>query len=410
MQSIRLAPHEHGVEGGERWPGQHLPQRHPAHDRWPRTVQRNEEVPDYDEEHYLVDARTRNWPDGSYRAPHWQDGGIPYDPRRGGSWNTRVPMPRSNVPRPRYPSGRGHIVDHVYYDRDGYVIEHPVRRSMYVEGESHGYGRPPSQYADNEPIVGDGPPLLPPNASTLQTHTLPSTGPLQAPAHDADRPPACTSDVTEDVYNFEHFIPEPSATKNTPTLEDTAQPILSRTKGRHTMQLVCEKEESDRMARGLKPFWVECNSAGHAIETGRGGSRFMEVFRAFCVAILDVSTIRVRDQNIEDYAKLREKVEAEFEFIGHPMSDDGFFSAVSKCMKGERSRLHRLYIARPERGCPPKEQPDVWEKLKTHWSTMESGKVANVGSAPTQTATTPQDVSVSTELCYTPLHSSPYCT
>ena len=311
-------------------------------------------------------------------------------------------MPRPHAPRPQYPSDRGHIVDHVYRDRDGYHIEHPVRRSMYVEGEHHGYGRPRSRYADYEPVVGDGPPLLPPNASTLQTHPLPSAGPLQAPAHDADRPPACTSDVTEDVYSFEHFVPESSATKKTPLMEDTSHLVLSHNKERHTVQLVCNKEESDRMARGLKPFWVECNSAGHALETSRGGSRFLEVFRAFCIAFLDVSIIRVRDQNSKDYVKLREKVEAEFEYVGHPMSDDGFFSAVSRCMKAERSRMHKLYMSRRERGCPPTEQPEVWERLRTYWSSLEFGKVAKVGWAPTQTATTTQDVSVSTEPSHNP--------
>ena len=364
----------------------------PPQGRRPHPTQRNLDAIQYDEDGYILDAGTRNWPHGRYNTSHWQDGEIPYDTRRGGPWSSRMPMRRPIAPRPRYLEDRGHIVDHVYMDRDCYSIEHPVRRNMYRDVEHHGYGRAPTRYADNEPLVDDAPPLLPPVASSLQAYPLAPTGLPQAPSHDEDRPPACTPNETEDVYSFEHFNPESSAMKSAPTAVDTAQPVLYYKKGRHPMLLVCEKEESDRIARGLKPFWVECNSAGIAIETGRSGTRFLEVFRAFCIDILDVSIIRVRDQNIEDYARLREKVEAEIECIGHPMSDEGFFNAVSKCMKGERSRLHKLYMSQPERGCPPTERPEVWERLKKYWSSLEYGKVAKVGSA-----ATPEDVTVNTE-------------
>ena len=76
-----------------------------------------------------------------------------------------------------------------------------------------------------------------------------------------------------------------------------------------------------------------------------------------------------------NYTRLREEVESKFEVIGHLPSDKGFKKTVFKCMKAERSRLHKLYTSQPECECPTKEQPDVWDMLKTYWIFLEFGKV-----------------------------------
>jgi hypothetical protein len=104
---------------------------------------------------------------------------------------------------------------------------------------------------------------------------------------------------------------------------------------------------------------VECNNEGKPIETGGARSKFMEVLRALCIIYLDVSTIKMEDQNAEAYANMRQELDVEFEYIGHPISDIGFKKAVSRCMKGERSRLHKFYMSRPGRECHLREQPDV---------------------------------------------------
>ena len=143
-----------------------------------------------------------------------------------------------------------------------------------------------------------------------------------------------------------------------------------------------------------------CNSEGNPNESGGSGSKSIEVLRALCVVFLDVSIIKVWDQNVEAYASLRQEIDSEFEYIGHPMSDVGFMKAVSRCMKAERSRLHKMYTSRPDRECPPKEQLDVWERLKLYWNSPEFEKVKKVGSFGTQTATTtPSDVPVNTAPC-----------
>ena len=61
-------------------------------------------------------------------------------------------------PQMRYPDGRGHMVDPVYVDKDGYEIHQPQRRSLYQEDDHHAYGRTPIRYVDNHPIVGNAPP------------------------------------------------------------------------------------------------------------------------------------------------------------------------------------------------------------------------------------------------------------
>ena len=65
--------------------------------------------------------------------------------------------------------------------------------------------------------------------------------------------------------------------------------------------------------------------------------------------------------------------------------------------------MHRLYTLRPKRECLRKEKPDVWDRLETYWSTPEFGKV---GLAATQTATTSEDVPVSTGP-YSTIYSCP---
>ena len=239
--------------------------------------------------------------------------------------------------------------------------------------------------------------------NSVPAYPLSSRGPVQASAHGKDHQPAPTPNYVEDIYSFEY--PESSATKSLPNVEDSApipwstKPVVSPKYGPRNLQQFYEAEESDRIARGHKPFTIECNSEGQPIETGGAGSKFTKILRTLCTVFLDVLIIKVRDQNAEAYASLREAMDSEFEFVGHPISDVGFKKVVSKCMKAERSRLHRLYTSRPDRECPPKERVDVWERLKSYWNSPEFGKVKKVAPVATQTTTTPKDVPVNTAPC-----------
>lgn len=64
------------------------------------------------------------------------------------------------------------------------------------------------------------------------------------------------------------------------------------------------------------------------------------------VVFLDELIIKMRDLNTEVYESLHEGVKSKFEYIGNPILDEDFKKTVSKCMKGECSRLHKLYTTR----------------------------------------------------------------
>ena len=98
----------------------------------------------------------------------------------------------------------------------------------------------------------------------------------------------------------------------------------------------------------------------------RLGSRFLGVLKAFCTIFLDLFIMKVGFQDPDDYASLREEAESGLKWVGHKISEVGFKKAVSKCMKAERSHLHRLYLKKPDRDCPLREKPCVWEKLRTY--------------------------------------------
>jgi hypothetical protein len=93
---------------------------------------------EYDEDVYVIGARTHTWQYGAFNAPQWQDEAIPYNSQRGGPIRGRIPIPRPNVQWLRYPRDRGHIMNEVYIDMDGYQVQHPQRWNMYQEGEHHG--------------------------------------------------------------------------------------------------------------------------------------------------------------------------------------------------------------------------------------------------------------------------------
>jgi hypothetical protein len=130
-----------------------------------------------------------------------------------------MPIGRPNAPQPRYTCDR-RLIDPVYIDRDGYVVQHVERRNMYEEGEHHRYARAPIRYVSNQHVVANAPPLLPISAKPYPAYHQASTKPMRAPAHGKGHQYASTPNFGEDVYSFESFIPESSATRRIPNAED----------------------------------------------------------------------------------------------------------------------------------------------------------------------------------------------
>ena len=358
---------------------------------------------DYDEGGYMLGARTQNWQERAWNTAHWEQPSTGFPSQRGGGWRGRPSPARMAVsaypPHPSRPpiarptqQRRGHHLDFesmgdpMYVDCDGYPVQPLQQRVFYDEGERSGYDRPAIGYNSTQSIGLSNPPLhgVGPNMGG----PYPMSAPQQMVPSTSDRRPQCPDPVPprHHVASSDSLIPDNSTTRECGVAEDsvhtdqTPKNVSSGRKVRRDAQHVYEAEEADRKARGLKPHAIMCDSMGLPDETGRPGSRFLEVLKAFCTIFLDLSIIKVGLQDPDDYASLREEVESEFEWVGHKISDVGFKKAVSKCMKAERSRLHKLHLTNPDRICPPREEPRVWEKLKTYWKSPEFEKVSKVSN------------------------------
>lgn len=132
-----------------------------------------------------------------------------------------MPIRRPNVPQPRYT--RDHrLMDPIYIDKDGYAVQHVERWDMYEEGEQHRYVRASIRYVSNQHVVANALPLLPISAKTHPAYSQASTESMRALAHGKGHQSAFSPNFGEDVYNFESFIPESSATRSIPDAEDGA--------------------------------------------------------------------------------------------------------------------------------------------------------------------------------------------
>ena len=298
----------------------------------------------------------------------------------GGGWRGRPSSargpPGAYPPRPPF----------MYVDRDGYDVQPLQQRAFYDGGDRSGYVRPPLGYNNTDPLGMPAPPSQGVGPDMRGPYPMAAPPHVEAPGSEPLVGGPVGMPSRHHIPSNESLNPDNSTTREYSLAEDSVHTsqtqinISSGRKQRRAAQHVYEADEADRKARGLKPHVIACDSMGMPDESGRPGTRFVEILRTFCGNYLNVSIVKVRLQNPDDYATLREEVEREFEWVGHDISDTGFKKAVSKCMKAERSRLHKLYLSNPGRACPPREEPTVWESLKTYWKSADFGKVSKVSS------------------------------
>ena len=329
----------------------------------------------------MVGDRSQNWQEGAWNAAHWGHDGPGFTSQRGGGWRGRPSSAR--IPSSGYPSHpsrppiarpvqerRGHHLDFesirepVYVDRDGFQVQPLPRRAFYEDGDRFAYDRPTIP-CNNTQSLGFSTPLQGLGPDMGGPYPMAAPAQMQMPASDrrAQCPVAMPSGLR--VPSSESFNPENSPSCEGGHAEDsvhttqTQKNLSSGRKERCDAQHVYEAGEADRKARSLKPHAIVCDSMGLPDETGRPGSRFLDVLKVFCTIFLDLSIIKVGLQDLDDYANLREEVESKFEWVGHKISEVGFKKTVSKCTKAKRSRLHKLYHTKPDRKCPPREEPCV---------------------------------------------------
>jgi hypothetical protein len=84
--------------------------------------------------------------------------------------------------------------------------------------------------------------------------------------------------------------------------------------------------------------------------------------------MLDISVIEWEEHKPETLQKLRDTLDAEFEYLDHQLSMQGFYNAIKRFLKTERFQLKTRFLAGKD-NCPTHVKPKSWERLKAYWTT-----------------------------------------
>jgi hypothetical protein len=128
-----------------------------------------------------------------------------------------------------------------------------------------------------------------------------------------------------------------------------------------------EYDEDDDIDRS-KPHHITVKADGEIDAGCEGKNAWDDSVRGYVPKIIDVSIIHWEEHKPETLHKLRETLDAEFQYLNHPLSAIGFRNAIKRFLKTERSRLKARFLAGNDI-CPPHVQPKSWERLKAYWMT-----------------------------------------
>ena len=81
-----------------------------------------------------------------------------------------------------------------------------------------------------------------------------------------------------------------------------------------------------------------------------------DTVRTFVPLILDISVVEWEHHKAESLKKLRNALDSEFKYVGGKLSRQGFWNAIKRFLKDERSRLKTKYLAEHTK-CPLHVQP-----------------------------------------------------
>jgi len=91
---------------------------------------------------------------------------------------------------------------------------------------------------------------------------------------------------------------------------------------------------------------VHVNAKGEIDTACLGKNAWDQFMRAFAPLILDLSVVEWAKHRQQTLQKLRASLDAEFEYVGNPLSDRGFRQAVKRYLKCKRCCLKKLFVAR----------------------------------------------------------------
>jgi hypothetical protein len=107
---------------------------------------------------------------------------------------------------------------------------------------------------------------------------------------------------------------------------------------------------------GLKPQQVRVKPSGDIDAASEGKNVWDSAVRTFVPKMLDMSIVDWDSHKPESLKRLRDALDAKFEYVDNPLSMVGFRNAIKCFLKTKRSRLKARYMA-GQTLCPITVQP-----------------------------------------------------
>ena len=149
---------------------------------------------------------------------------------------------------------------------------------------------------------------------------------------------------------------------------------------RHKRKKAYDVDSHERATAGVKPNRVRVLSSGEVDPSCEGKNAWDLALRDLVPAIIDMSVTSWSGHEQHTLQRLREKLDAEFEYVGHPLNMVGFRGALTRFLKAERSRLKAHYLAKGPLRPPIHINDKQWERLIAYWETpgqkLKSSKMA----------------------------------
>jgi hypothetical protein len=191
-----------------------------------------------------------------------------------------------------------------------------------------------------------GPWMLPLAPGTMLPWGMPPvTAPMQYPA------PSWAPNAAVDTFGCRVSNPESV---------DRARRRLKRKHG--------EDVEAQHASAGQKAKQIRVKVGGEIDGACPRKNGWDDGVRSLVPRLLDISIVDWEGQNQDAVQHLRDRLDSEFEYLGNPLSMQGFRNSVKRYLKSERSRLKGRYKGGDSKN-PMHVQPAQWERLKTYWWT-----------------------------------------
>lgn len=126
-----------------------------------------------------------------------------------------------------------------------------------------------------------------------------------------------------------------------------------------------------RVEAGLKPYSVQVRRGGYIDGGCEGHLKWEQMLRTLVPRCLDMSKVRFTEQHEKSVTKLRDCLDAEFEYLQNELSDSGFLKSLKRWMRSTRGRLK----ARAPGSAPSLHfDPTEWAKLNEYWDAVATYK------------------------------------